>query len=85
MTRSTIGGQLDLAALNRLAGGPDSDCLRHFATLDRQQQAHTIRRLANLGWSESVIAATTLLNIEQVRRVLAEPHPGILGEIVRHA
>ena len=75
MTRSTIGGRLDLAALNRLAGDLDSDRLRHFAALDRQQQAHAIRRLANLGWSESSIAAATRLSVEQIRRVLAEPCP----------
>lgn len=75
MTRSTIGGCLDMAALSRLAGDPDTDRMRHFATLDREQQAQAIRRLANLGWSESSIAAASRLSVEQIRRVLAELHP----------
>ncbi len=77
MRRSTIGGQLDLTVLSRLAGDPDMERLRHFATLGRQQQAQGIRRLASVGWSDSSIAAVTGLSIEQVCRIMAEPRPTV--------
>lgn len=52
--------------------------LHHFLLLDRDQQAQTIRRMANTGWSDSSIAAATRLSVEQVRRILAEPRPSTL-------
>jgi hypothetical protein len=52
--------------------------LHHFLLLDRDQQAQAIRRMANLGWSDSGIAATTRLSMEQVRRILAETRPATL-------
>lgn len=67
--RSTIGGALDYA---RLVGNPDTDRMRHFHTLDRQQQAQAIGRLAATGMSEHGIAQATGLSVEMVRQVLGE-------------
>lgn len=62
MSRRSIGGPLDLAALARL----------HFHVLDQDQQAAAIRRLAATGQGEHTIAHATGLSVEQIRRVLAE-------------
>ena len=67
--RSTIGGLLDYA---RLVGNPDTNRMRHFHALDREQQAQAIRRLAATGMSEHGIAHATGLSVEMVRHVLAE-------------
>ena len=61
MTRSTIGGRLDQAALARM----------HFHTLERTEQEAAIRRLATSGQGEHTIAHATGLSVEQIRRVLA--------------
>jgi hypothetical protein len=62
VTARRIGGSLDTAALSRL----------HFHTLDREQQADAIRRLAADGQGDRTIAQATGLSVEQVRRVLAD-------------
>ncbi len=60
--KRTIGGNLDLVALARL----------HFHTLDRQQQAQAIRRLAGTGMSDYGISYATGWSVEMVQRALAE-------------
>lgn len=71
MSRSLIGGPLNVDALTALAGtGAEADRMRHFRTLDRAQQAAAIRRLATAGQSEHTIAAATGLAVEQIRRLL---------------
>jgi hypothetical protein len=50
--------------------------LLHFRSLDREQQAAAIRRLARLGMSDHGIAAATALSVEMVRRILSEQHGG---------
>lgn len=62
MKLTPIGGTLDTVALARL----------HFTTLDRDQKAQAIRRLAAIGQSEYTIASATGLAVEFIRRVLAE-------------
>lgn len=56
----------DMPALRRM---------QHFHTLDREQQAQAIRRLASLGQGEHTIAHATGLSVEQIRRVLGENAP----------
>ena len=73
MTRRNISGVLDLDALDKLAG-PDPR-MRHFARLDQEQQAQAIRRLAYLGQSEDLIARSTGLSVEQIRRILGSTTP----------
>lgn len=46
----------------------------HFASLNCEQQADAIRRLAAAGHGETTISAATSLSVEQIRRVLDE-HP----------
>lgn len=65
MTRRSIGGALDAAALSRL----------HFNVLDHEQQRQAIARLAATGMSDYGISHATGLAVEQVRRVLAEQQP----------
>ena len=72
MTRQTIGGRLDLAALSKLAGDPDRDRMRHFHQLDHTQQVQAIHRLAAAGMSDHGIAQATALSVEFVRRLLGE-------------
>jgi DNA invertase Pin-like site-specific DNA recombinase len=50
----------------------DPDQMRHFAALDREQQAQAIRRLIAAGQSEHTIARATGLSVEMVRRVIGE-------------
>jgi hypothetical protein len=57
-----VGGVLSTEALARL----------HFHSLDRDQQAQAIRRLAASGQGDHTIAHATGLSVEQIRRVLAE-------------
>jgi len=61
----SIGGKLDAAGLARL----------HFITLDRGQQAQSVRRMAASGQSDHAIAAATGLAVEMVRRTLADREP----------
>lgn len=61
MTR--IGGALTLAAHSRL----------HFNTLDHEQQAQAIRRLALTGMSPHQIAHATGLAVEQINRLIDQP------------
>jgi ABC-type phosphate/phosphonate transport system ATPase subunit len=61
-TRATVGGTLDMAALARM----------HFSSLDREEQAAAIRRLAATGMGDHGIADASGLSVEMVRRVLAD-------------
>lgn len=70
MTRPTIGGALDLAALSALSD-PD-DRMAHFRLLSRNQQAAAIHRLAATGMTDHGIASATRLSVEMVRRILGE-------------
>jgi hypothetical protein len=45
--------------------------MEHFATLTREEQAASIRKLAADGMPEYSIAAACQLSVEQIRRVLA--------------
>jgi DNA-binding NarL/FixJ family response regulator len=76
MTRSSIGGPLDLEALKALHGhresNLDADRLRHFEQLTQPEREQAIKRMAAEGYSDSQIAHATRLAIEPVRRVLAE-------------
>jgi hypothetical protein len=62
MSSQTIGGSLDMAALARL----------HFYSLDREEQAAAIRRLAATGMGDHGIADASGLSVEMVRQILAE-------------
>jgi hypothetical protein len=44
----------------------------HFRTLDHDQRAQAMRRLAAAGMSEHGLAHATGLAVEQVRRVIGE-------------
>jgi hypothetical protein len=46
--------------------------LRHFLLLDRHEQRTAIQRLASGGISDYVIAAATMLSVEQVRIILGD-------------
>jgi hypothetical protein len=46
--------------------------MRHFHSLDRQQQAEAIRRMASTGASELSIASATQLSVEFIRHVPTE-------------
>jgi hypothetical protein len=77
MTRSSIPGSLDLAALAALHGphresSRDNDRLQHFERLTQPEREQAIRRMAAEGYSDSQIAHATRLAVEQVRRALAE-------------
>jgi hypothetical protein len=65
-----IGGALGLAEVAALSGQPDADRMLHFRTMDQDQQAQAIRRLANAGQSDHTIAAATGLSVEMVRRII---------------
>ena len=72
--RSAIGGKLGCDAYRLLADCTDSR-LRSFVTMNREQQAAAIRRMASEGRSDHTIATATRLSVEQIRRILAEPRP----------
>lgn len=77
MSRSTIGGALDLQALKALhahrESNRDADRMQHFEQLTHQEKAQAITRLAATGMSARGIAAACQLSIEYIERVLAEP------------
>lgn len=50
----------------------DAQRLRHFAALDREQQAQAIQRLAATGYGDNTIASATGLSVEMIRRILGE-------------
>jgi hypothetical protein len=56
----------------RAALRDDHDRMRHFASLDRQQQAQAIRRLAATGMTDHDISHATRLAVEQIRTMLGE-------------
>jgi DNA-binding NarL/FixJ family response regulator len=72
VTRSTIGGTLDLQALAVLSGTHDSKRMEQFHTLSREQQAQAIRQLASSGMTDHGIAAACRLSVEMVRAILSQ-------------
>jgi hypothetical protein len=60
MTRSSIGGALDLTALTRL----------HFNTLSLEERTAAIRRMAAEGHTANGIASATGLSVEAIAVVL---------------
>lgn len=71
MTRRSIGGVLDLAALDALSG---DNRMRHFRLLTREHQAIAVHRLAADGMSDYDISSATLLAVEQIRTILGARH-----------
>lgn len=76
MSRSTIPGRLDAAAMQALYGRQrdsdvDANRMRHFDLLTQSERENAIRRMATAGFTDGEISAATKLAIEQVRRVLA--------------
>lgn len=72
MTRPTIGGKFDMAALSQLAGDPDRNRMKHFRLLPRQEQEAAIRRLSTCGYGDHAVSCATGWSVEAVRRVLGE-------------
>ncbi len=75
MSSRSIGGAPDLTALARM----------HFHSLDREQQAAAIRRLAAADQGDHTIAHATGLSVEMVRRVLASDAFGNACSRMPHA
>lgn len=61
--KGAIGGALDQAALAKL----------HFLALDTSDRAATLRRLTAAGHGVQALARVTGLDVDLVRRLLAEP------------
>jgi hypothetical protein len=57
-----IGGPLDMSALGRL----------HFHSLDANEQANAIRRMAATGLGAHTIAHATGLSVEFIRQLLRD-------------
>lgn len=72
MTRATIGGPLDMAALARLTRSDADARAREHAPRTPEELRAAVAELAGQGYAPSTIAVACGIAVEQVKQLLGE-------------